>query len=94
MIRVQGEEAAKFLQGQLTQDFVLLGTAEARLAAFCTAKGRMQASFIGFKLSPGDSMSATSFFQVEPVPEPSSIALAVIGGGGVMWLAVRRRRRR
>jgi tRNA-modifying protein YgfZ len=49
VIRVQGEDAAKFLQGQLTQDFALLGMNEARLAAFCTAKGRMQASFIGWR---------------------------------------------
>jgi tRNA-modifying protein YgfZ len=48
VIRAQGEDAAKFLHGQLTQDFVLLGTNEARLAAFCSAKGRMQASFVGF----------------------------------------------
>lgn len=52
VIRAQGEDAAKFLQGQLTQDFLLLGQSEARLAAFCSAKGRMQASFIGFKRSP------------------------------------------
>ena len=51
VIRVEGEDAAKFLHGQLTQDFSLLGLSEARLAAFCTAKGRMQASFIGFKRS-------------------------------------------
>ena len=49
VIRVEGEDAARFLQGQLTQDFSLLGLSEARLAAFCSAKGRMQASFIGFK---------------------------------------------
>ena len=49
VIRAQGPEAAKFLQGQLTQDFALLGLSEARLAAFCSAKGRMLASFIGFK---------------------------------------------
>ena len=49
LIRAVGEDAAKFLQGQLTQDVVLLGMNEARLAAFCTAKGRMQASFIVFK---------------------------------------------
>ncbi|MDO9164754.1 MAG: folate-binding protein [Rhodoferax sp.] len=49
VIRVEGEDAAKFLHGQLTQDFSLLGRSEARLAAFCSAKGRMQASFIGFK---------------------------------------------
>ena len=52
VIRVQGADAATFLHGQLTQDFALLGMSEARLAAFCTAKGRMQASFIGFKRSP------------------------------------------
>ena len=52
VIRVEGADAAKFLHGQLTQDFALLGQAEARLAAFCNAKGRMQASFIGFKRSP------------------------------------------
>ena len=54
VIRVEGEDAAKFLHGQLTQDFSLLGQDQARLAAFCSAKGRMQASFIGFKRSPTD----------------------------------------
>ncbi|MDP2263806.1 MAG: folate-binding protein [Hydrogenophaga sp.] len=51
VIRAQGPDAAKFLHGQLTQDFALLGLSEARLAAFCSAKGRMLASFIGFKRS-------------------------------------------
>jgi len=51
VIRVAGDDAAKFLHGQLTQDFSLLGQDQARLAAFCSAKGRMQASFIGFKRS-------------------------------------------
>lgn len=54
VIRVAGEDAAQFLQGQLTQDFALLGLSEARLAAFCSAKGRMQASFYGFKRSHGE----------------------------------------
>jgi folate-binding protein YgfZ len=49
VIKVTGEDAAKFIHGQLTQDFSLLGNDTARLAAFCSAKGRMQASFIGFK---------------------------------------------
>ncbi len=52
IIKVAGDDAASFLQGQLTQDFALLGPGEARLAAFCSAKGRMQASFVGFKKSP------------------------------------------
>lgn len=51
VIKIEGEDAAKFIHGQLTQDFSLLDLHTARLAAFCTAKGRMQASFIGFKRS-------------------------------------------
>ncbi len=53
-IRVEGAEAAAFLHGQLTQDFSQLDLSQARLAAFCSAKGRMQASFIGFKRSTGE----------------------------------------
>ncbi|RZI71281.1 MAG: folate-binding protein [Variovorax sp.] len=52
VIRAEGPDAASFLHGQLTQDFSLLGTAEARLAALCTAKGRMTASFIGIRPKP------------------------------------------
>lgn len=52
VIQVVGADAASFLHGQMTQDFALLGMNEARLAAFCNAKGRMQASFVGFKTSP------------------------------------------
>lgn len=54
VIRARGEDAAKFLHGQLTQDFSLLGLSEARLAAYCSAKGRMLASVIGFKLAHDD----------------------------------------
>ena len=52
VIRAEGEDAVKFLHGQLTHDFALLGMGQARLTAFLSAKGRMQASFIGFKRSP------------------------------------------
>lgn len=54
LIRAQGDDAATFLHGQLTQDFALLGAREARLAAFCSAKGRMQASFVGLKHAQDD----------------------------------------
>lgn len=54
VIRVQGADAAAFLHGQLTQDFAQLGAAEARLAAFCTPKGRMLASFIGLRRGPDE----------------------------------------
>ena len=49
VIRAVGEDTVKFLQGQLTQDVALMGFSESHLAAFCNAKGRMQASFIVFK---------------------------------------------
>ena len=51
VIAARGPEAAHFLHNQLTQDFVLLDMQHARLAAFCNAKGRMQASMVGFKTS-------------------------------------------
>lgn len=54
LIRAHGADAAKFLHGQLTSDFSLLGLSEARLAGYCNAKGRLQASFIGFKRSHTD----------------------------------------
>jgi folate-binding protein YgfZ len=60
VIRVEGEDAARFLQGQLTQDFVLLKPTQARLAAFCSAKGRMQASFIGFQRTPTEILLVCS----------------------------------
>jgi len=52
VIRAEGADAASFLHGQLTQDFTLLSATEARLAALCTAKGRMIASFIGIRPEP------------------------------------------
>ena len=49
VIRATGDDAATFLHGQLTQDFKLLNEQQARLTAFCSAKGRMLASMVGFK---------------------------------------------
>jgi hypothetical protein len=60
VIAVAGEEAAAFLQNQLTNDFGLLGMEEARLAAWCSAKGRMLASFIGFRQPGGEILLVTS----------------------------------
>ena len=60
IIRAVGEDAVKFLQGQLTQDVALLQPTQARLAAFCNAKGRMQASFVVFKRSPEEVLLVCS----------------------------------
>jgi len=51
VIRCQGEDAAVFLHHQLTQDVQLLPQGQARLAGFCNAQGRLQASFVVFKAS-------------------------------------------
>jgi folate-binding protein YgfZ len=52
VIQAQGDDAADFLHKQLTQDVLLLPVGQARLAAFCNAKGRMQASFVLIKTAP------------------------------------------
>ncbi len=46
IIAVAGEDAANFLHSQLTNDVEHLGQAQARLAGYCTPKGRLQASFL------------------------------------------------
>jgi folate-binding protein YgfZ len=51
VIRALGADAASFLQGQLSNDFVLLPANQWQLAAYCSPKGRMLASFWGIKLA-------------------------------------------
>ncbi len=51
LISARGPDAGSFLQGQLTNDVLLMKESEARLAAWCSAKGRMLSSFIVWKNS-------------------------------------------
>jgi folate-binding protein YgfZ len=46
LIAIAGEDAAGFLHNQLTNDVEHLGASEARLAGYCTPKGRLQATFL------------------------------------------------
>jgi folate-binding protein YgfZ len=46
LIAAAGPDAATFLHSQLTNDVEHLGTLEARLAGYCTPKGRLQATFL------------------------------------------------
>ena len=46
LIAVSGDDAAKFLHTQLTNDVEHLSTTDVRFAGFCTPKGRLQASFL------------------------------------------------
>jgi len=54
VIRARGADAAAFLQGQLTNDVASLDSGSARLAGFCSAKGRLQATFIVWRPAPDE----------------------------------------
>lgn len=55
VMRAQGEEAARFLHGQLTQDIALQPPEQARLAGYCSAKGRLLATLLVLK-NTGDEL--------------------------------------
>lgn len=60
VIRAVGEDAKTFLHGQLTQDVQKLDDAHARLAGYCSAKGRLLASFVIWQRGPADVLLACS----------------------------------
>ncbi|MFY9512683.1 MAG: folate-binding protein [Rubrivivax sp.] len=60
LIRAQGAEARSFLHSQLTQDMLHLDEGSARLAGYCSAKGRLLASFIVWQRGPDEVLLACS----------------------------------
>ena len=58
VIRAQGGDAASFLHSQLTNDFTGLGRSQARLAGYCSAKGRLLASFVAWKAADDEILLA------------------------------------
>ena len=60
VIRAGGEDARSFLHGQLTQDMQGLPPGRARLAGYCSAKGRLLASFVVWADVNGDLLLACS----------------------------------
>lgn len=52
LLRADGAEAAQFLHGQLTQDVEHLDAGSARLAGYCSPKGRLLASFVVWRPHP------------------------------------------
>jgi folate-binding protein YgfZ len=58
LIRAAGPDAASFLHGQLTQDVTGLDMAHARLAGYCSAKGRLLASFVLWRAGPEEFLLA------------------------------------
>lgn len=49
LILATGPDSASFLHGQLTQDMLSLGDTQARLAGYCSAKGRLLATFTAWR---------------------------------------------
>ena len=66
-LRVAGQDAASFLQGQLTNDVAALLPGAAQYSAWCSPKGRMLANFVLLR-------SAESIFDVLL---PASLAAAI-----------------
>lgn len=60
VIRAVGPDAAPFLHGQLTQDIAGLDTGRACLAGYCSAKGRLLASFVVWRAAPDELLLACS----------------------------------
>jgi hypothetical protein len=58
VIRAIGSDAATFLHGQLTQDVAHLDASQARLAGYCSPKGRLLASFVIWSPQPGEVLLA------------------------------------
>ncbi len=60
VIRARGADAAAFLHGQLSSDIAHLDASQARLAGYCSAKGRLLASFIVWKAAEDEVLLACS----------------------------------
>jgi len=60
VIRAKGEDAASFLNGQLTQETLRLAPGRVRLAGYCSPKGRLLASFVVWRVAADEFLLACS----------------------------------
>lgn len=60
LIRAAGADTRSFLHGQLTQDILGLRVGQARLAGYCSAKGRLLASFVVWPVADDELWLACS----------------------------------
>lgn len=60
VIRAKGEDAGSFLNGQLTQEALKLDVGQARLAGYCSPKGRLLASFVMWRVAADEILLACS----------------------------------
>lgn len=66
LLRISGEDAETFLQGQLSNDVSVLDDKQSQLSSYCSPKGRILASFRLYRandefylLIPADTLAAT-----------------------------------
>jgi len=55
LLRASGPEAVRFLHSQLTNDIEKLAPGVAQWSGYCSAKGRLQASFLGWRHDTPDA---------------------------------------
>jgi folate-binding protein YgfZ len=104
LISVSGDDAASFLHNQLTNDVEHLGEHEARLAGYCSPKGRLQATFLMWRdadsvllqlpreLQPALQKRLSMFvLRAKAKLADAGEAMAVLGVGGADAEAVLRR---
>jgi hypothetical protein len=60
VLRARGADAKSFLHGQLTNDMLHLDDGHARLAGYCSAKGRLLATFVIWQRAPDELLLACS----------------------------------
>ena len=91
VIRARGVDAAAFLNGQLTQETVKMDVGQARLAGYCSPKGRLLASFVMWRTAADEILLACSadlLATMRGTPDCTSSqfqtsGLCVIAHGGV-----------
>lgn len=60
VLRAEGTDAASFLHSQLTQDVISIDSTQARLAGYCSAKGRLLATLIVWRRGVDELLLACS----------------------------------
>ena len=82
LIEAVGDDARSFLHSQFTSDINHLGADQAQHAAWCSAKGRMQASFLAwregeaFRLAVAGDLEAASLKRLQMFVLRSKVKLA------------------
>jgi hypothetical protein len=82
LIEVTGDDAKAFLHSQFTSDINHLGADQVQHSAWCTAKGRMQASFLAwregdlFRLAIASDLEAASLKRLQMFVLRSKVKLA------------------